>query len=123
MTAERPSFHPPLIPLFYPFTLTYFSWCVMPHIMLPFTDILLQADDGGGFLMGLGIFMVLLGLLALAVVVLSIVVVVQAYKAGRTGWWLYLIAVFMAPLNLVSVIGWFAYWKHHPVMLGDTPFL
>lgn len=91
--------------------------------MFDFPDILLQADDGGGFLFGLGVFVFILGLLALAVVVLSIVVVVQAYKAGRSGWWLYLIAVFITPLNLVSVIGWFAYWKHHPVMLGDTPFL
>lgn len=72
---------------------------------------------GMGF--GAGVFG-LFGLLGLAVFVLAIVVTVQAYRAGRTGWWVYLICVFFSPLNLVAVVAWFVHLKDHPWKWGDS---
>lgn len=72
-----------------------------------------------GFLVAV-LFVALLGI---AVLVMGIITVVEAYRAGREGWWLYLIALFISPLNLVAVIAWFAYLKHNPVMNDGKPFL
>lgn len=73
------------------------------------------ADSHGTFLGAFVLLWVLLVLVGLTVFVLAIVVTVQAYKDGRQGWWVYLIAVFISPLNLVSVIAWFAYLRKNPV--------
>lgn len=81
---------------------------------------LLQMGGPGGFFFGF--FFVWL-LLVVVVVALSIIVTVQAYQAGREGWWVYLIAVFISPLNLVAVIAWFAYLKQNPMMNNGRPFL
>lgn len=75
----------------------------------------------------LGPFLVLwllVVLVALAVFVMSILVTVEAYRVGRQGWWVYLIAVFVSPLNLVSVIAWYAYLRRNPVLDSrGRPFL
>ena len=77
-----------------------------------------------GFLGAFILFWLLLALVGIAVLVLSIVVTVQAYKAGRQGWWVYLIAVFVSPLNLVAVIAWYAHLRRNPVLDSQgRPFL
>lgn len=60
-------------------------------------------------------------LLALAVKALAIVTV-QAYKAKREGWWLYLIAIFLPPLDLVAVIAWFVHLRRDPLLSKGRPF-
>lgn len=66
---------------------------------------------------------VLIALVGLTILALSIVVTVQAYQAGRKGWWVYLICIFINPLNLVAIIAWFAYLKKNPIMSNGEPFL
>jgi hypothetical protein len=73
---------------------------------------------------GLGIlFFLFLIAIGITILVLGIIVTMQAYKAGRTGWWIYLIAIFISPLNLVAIILWFAMWKQKPLMVDGKPFL
>ncbi len=69
------------------------------------------------------IFFFLILAIGLAILALSIVVTVQAYQAGREGWWVYLIAIFINPLNLVAIIAWFAYLKDNPIEANGKPFL
>ncbi len=69
------------------------------------------------------IFFFLILAIGLAILALSIVVTVQAYQAGREGWWVYLIAIFINPLNLVAIIAWFAYLKDNPIESNGKPFL
>jgi len=65
---------------------------------------------GGGVLMAV----LAIGILFLA---LAILTVVQAYKAQRT-WWVYLICMFIGPLNLVAIIAWFAHFRKNPKKVG-----
>ncbi len=70
------------------------------------------------------VFLLLVTLLVTALLVLGAIVVVQAYKESRIGWWVYLIAMFVGPFNLVAVIAWFAYLRKNPVLDGQgRPFL
>ncbi|MHB8632886.1 MAG: hypothetical protein ACYDBQ_02800 [Thermoplasmatota archaeon] len=58
--------------------------------------------------------------LILLLVLLFLVPTFQARKAGRTGWWIYLICAFIGPLNIAALIAWFAYFKKNPTKLGSS---
>lgn len=73
-----------------------------------------------GFGAFFGAFFLLFLLFAIALLILFLLPTFQAYKAGRTGWWIYLIAVFIQPFGLVGLIAWFAYFKKNPTKLGDS---
>lgn len=67
---------------------------------------------------------VMVMLFALTVFVLGMLVTMEAYRVGRQGWWVYLIAVFVVPLNLVAVVAWYAYLDRNPVLDSrGRPFL
>lgn len=83
---------------------------------------LLQGMDGG-FFAAFAAMWVIAMLIVLAVFVLAVLVTVQAYQAGREGWWIYLIALFISPFNLIAVIYWFAHGKNNPVLSNGRPFL
>lgn len=73
-----------------------------------------------------GVFFVLWILtaaVAITLLVLAIIITVRAYKEGREGWWIYLIALFISPGPLVIVIAWYAYLRNNPVMKDGKPFL
>ena len=79
------------------------------------------------FLAGMGalvvlfwIFFLIVAALAIAVLVFTILMVVEAYRLGRSGWWIYLICLFISPLNLVALIAWHVHLKKNPWKLSDT---
>jgi hypothetical protein len=55
-----------------------------------------------------------------ALFVAAAVVVAQALRQGRSGWWLYLVALLLFPLQLLSVVAWFAHLRRNPVPLGGS---
>lgn len=65
-------------------------------------------------------FIVLAVVVLIALAILFLLPTIQARKAGRSGWWIYLICFFVSPLNLAALIAWFAYFKDHPTKLGDS---
>ncbi len=64
-----------------------------------------------------------LGLLGLIAFVVCIVVAIEAKNRGREGWWLYLIAAFISPINIAAAIFWFVHARENPVMNNGKPFL
>lgn len=76
-----------------------------------------------GFLWTFMLLALVAAALAITVLVLSVVVTVEAYKAGREGWWIYLIAIFLSPLNLIAVIAWYAHLRKNPILSDGKPFL
>ena len=69
-----------------------------------------------GIFAGLGLVFWLFYIL---VFVAAILATVQAYQAKRSGWWIYLICIFIGPLNLIAAVAWFAYFKTNPTKLGN----
>ena len=75
---------------------------------------------GTGFF-GLGAFFFVFALIFLAAFfAVYLIPTFQAYKTGRSGWWVYLICVFVGPLGLAALIAWFAYFKDKPTRLGNS---
>jgi len=74
---------------------------------------------GLGLALGLAALLLIL-LVGVALLVLFLLPTFQAYKAKRSGWWVYLICFFVGPLNLAAVIAWFAYFKGNPTKLGNS---
>ncbi len=82
---------------------------------------ILQSNAEAG---ALGAFLIIYFLflaLGLVLFIMSIVATVQAHKAGREGWWVYLIFVFTVPI--VGVIMWFFFGKKKPIMNNGRPFM
>lgn len=77
--------------------------------------------DAFSALAGLSLFVLLLVILVgVALLVLFLIPTFQAYKAKRSGWWIYLICVFIGPLNIAALIAWFAYFRNNPTRLGSS---
>ncbi|MES2154101.1 MAG: hypothetical protein V4510_03110 [bacterium] len=73
-----------------------------------------------GFAALFGAFFLVWLVIAVVLIVLFLLPTIQAYKAKRSGWWVYLICFFITPLNIAALIAWFAHFKTHPTKLGQS---
>ena len=77
-----------------------------------------MAGEGFGALFGA--FFIVFLLIGIAILVAWILAIVQAYKAGRSGWWLYLVAGLIPVGAIAATIAWFVYFKANPTKLGSS---
>ncbi len=68
------------------------------------------------------IYIALVGNLLLPLIAAAVFAAIDAKRRGRNGWWIYLVAAPLPPLNLAMGIAWVVRWRNTPGQLGRWQF-
>ncbi len=64
------------------------------------------------------IYVALVANLLLPLFAAAVFVAIEAKRNGRSGWWIYLAAAPLPPVNLLLSLVWVWRWRHSPITVG-----